>query len=52
MSSAWITKGLLLLAVARHATSATYKMSNRLTGQSFIDSFTWETKPDANWGRV
>ncbi|KAI9455818.1 glycoside hydrolase family 16 protein [Boletus coccyginus] len=47
-----LTNSLILLAAVHHASSATYSKSSCLTGQNFIDAFTWETKPDPNWGRV
>ena len=47
-----LTKGLIIVAAIHHASSATYSKSSYLTGQNFIDAFTWETDPDPNWGRV
>lgn len=46
------TESLIILAAAHCALSATYSLSSSLTGQDFVDAFTWESNPDPNWGVV
>ncbi|KAG6382199.1 glycoside hydrolase family 16 protein [Boletus reticuloceps] len=52
MGSGLFAKSLTLLAAIQCATSATYSQSSSLTGQKFLDAFTWHTAADPNFGRV
>ena len=52
MSLGSLTQSLILLAIVHYALSATYSRPSSLTGQNFLNAFTWETNADPNWGRV
>ncbi|KAF8432245.1 glycoside hydrolase family 16 protein [Boletus edulis BED1] len=50
MKSAFLA--FVMLAVSGYAEAATYSRTSKLSGQSFLDAFSWQSIPDPTNGRV